>query len=318
MSCINRNLGHSEVEPSFAAITGRPKWAIPWMENDPDLVAPEPWAGRMRYDAADAKRLGCTGLLGIHWRTKIMSPNVAALADAAWDQSWAPSDFAAIRQKTQELRTGAVGGSVSHFTEPVQGTDEAAVYQSVRYNLDSYTLAVPNGKYSVTLKFNEPFYSEAGKRVFSVDIQGRRVIDDLDIFAKAGKNRALDFNFPDIAVTDGTVNIGFVKKIKYPCIAGIIVDGRSDAGRPFRRAINCGGERYKDYGADAQQPVSKMDRRGMPVQAFYIDYARANFGADAADTIGKIFTKIDGRGLPEPVGWLRRPGDYAGKPGAVG
>ena len=125
MSCINRNVGHSEVEPSFAGITGRPKWAIPWMENDPDLVAPEPWAGRMRYDAADAKRLGCTGLLGIHWRTKIMSPNVAALADAAWDQSWAPSDFAAIRQKTQEQRSGAAGGSVSHFTEPVQGTDEA-------------------------------------------------------------------------------------------------------------------------------------------------------------------------------------------------
>ena len=175
---------------------------------------------RMRYDAADAKRLGCTGLLGIHWRTKIMSPNVAALADAAWDQSSARSDFAAIRQKTQELRTGAVGGSVSHFTEPVQGTDEAAVYQSVRYNLDSYTLAVPNGKYSVTLKFNEPFYSEAGKRVFSVDIQGRRVIDDLDIFAKAGKNRALDFNFPDIAVTDGTVNIGFVKKIDIRALPG--------------------------------------------------------------------------------------------------
>ena len=76
----------------------------------------------------------------------------------------------------------------------------------------------------------------------------------------------------------------------------------------FRRAINCGGERYKDYEADTQQPVSKMDRRGMPVEAFYIDYARANFGADAADTIGRIFTKIDGRGLPEPVSWYDGPG----------
>ena len=65
---------------------GRPKWAIPWLENDPNLVAPQPWVGRMRYDAADALRLGCTGLLGIHWRTKILAGNIAALAAAGWER----------------------------------------------------------------------------------------------------------------------------------------------------------------------------------------------------------------------------------------
>ena len=84
ISCINRQVGHSPDERGFANITGRPKWVIPWIENDPNLTAPQPWAGRMRYDAVDARRLGCTGLLGIHWRTKILAPNVAALADAAW------------------------------------------------------------------------------------------------------------------------------------------------------------------------------------------------------------------------------------------
>jgi hypothetical protein len=93
MSCINRETGHDIVEPGFAGLEGRPKWAIPWMENDPNLVSPQPWVGRMRYDAADARRLGCTGLLGIHWRTKILSGNIAALAWAAWDQSYAPADW---------------------------------------------------------------------------------------------------------------------------------------------------------------------------------------------------------------------------------
>ncbi|HVX66052.1 MAG TPA: hypothetical protein VHA11_05605 [Bryobacteraceae bacterium] len=93
MSCINRKVGHAPDEPGFANISGRPKWVIPWMENDPNLIAPQPWAGRMRYDAADALRLRCTGLLGIHWRTKILAPNVAALAGAAWDQSWVPASF---------------------------------------------------------------------------------------------------------------------------------------------------------------------------------------------------------------------------------
>ncbi len=93
MSCINREVGHDVVEPGFAGLEGRPKWAIPWMENDPNLVSPQPWVGRMRYDAADARRLGCTGLLGIHWRTKILAGNIAALASAAWDQSYAPTNW---------------------------------------------------------------------------------------------------------------------------------------------------------------------------------------------------------------------------------
>lgn len=93
LSCINRQVGHSAVEPGFSSIQGRPKWAIPWMENDPNLVAPQPWVGRMRVDAATALRYGCTGLIGIHWRTREVAANVAALAAASWDQSWVPAGF---------------------------------------------------------------------------------------------------------------------------------------------------------------------------------------------------------------------------------
>ena len=80
MSCINRKVGHAPVEPGFAAVKGRPKWAIPWLEDDPALTSPQLWVGRMRRDAADARRYGCTGLMGIHWRTRVLGPNVPALA----------------------------------------------------------------------------------------------------------------------------------------------------------------------------------------------------------------------------------------------
>jgi hypothetical protein len=82
---INLNVAHSPIDESFAALEDRPKWAIPWLENDPDMVAWQPWVKRLRHDAADAKRLGCTGLLGIHWRTSILAANVSALAQAGWD-----------------------------------------------------------------------------------------------------------------------------------------------------------------------------------------------------------------------------------------
>ncbi len=94
ISCINRNVGHASVEEGFSGVEGRPKWAIPWLEDDPAQIIPQLWVGRMRKDAFDARQYGCTGLMGIHWRTRILGPNVAALAHAAWDQSgWEDKRF---------------------------------------------------------------------------------------------------------------------------------------------------------------------------------------------------------------------------------
>lgn len=83
-SCINRGVGYSPLEKGFLDVQGRSKWAIPWMEDDPDMISTQLWVGRLRKDALDAYRYGCDGLFGIHWRTRILGPNVSALAKAAW------------------------------------------------------------------------------------------------------------------------------------------------------------------------------------------------------------------------------------------
>lgn len=84
-SCINREQGFTPVEPGFEAIKDRPKWQISWIEDDPALTIPQLWAGRVRKDALDAYRYGCDGLMGIHWRTMILSPIFKSLADAGWN-----------------------------------------------------------------------------------------------------------------------------------------------------------------------------------------------------------------------------------------
>ncbi len=84
-SCINRQFGFTPVDPGFKAIQDRPKWAIPWLEYDWPLVEPQLWAGRVRRDALDAHDYGCNGLIGIHWRTQILSPQIGALAQAGWE-----------------------------------------------------------------------------------------------------------------------------------------------------------------------------------------------------------------------------------------
>jgi hypothetical protein len=91
-SCINRNVGFSPIDPGFAAINGRSKWAIPWLEDDPGMIIPQLWVGRMRHDAADALAYGCDGLIGIHWRTQSIAQNISALAQAGWSQTgWNPN-----------------------------------------------------------------------------------------------------------------------------------------------------------------------------------------------------------------------------------
>jgi len=307
ISCINRSVGHAPVEEAFGKISGRPKWAIPWLENDPVLTAPQPWVGRMRFDAADARRLGCDGLLGIHWRTKAMAQNVSALAEAAWDQSYVPAGFASSRI-APDKRTGPLGGGLATYGDPVENTDEDPVYQSVRYNMDGYHLIVPNGAYTVTLKFNEPHYNDPGKRVFGVKLQGKTVIDRLDMIEKAGKDRAFDYSYPDTKVIDSVLAIDFIRLVEFPCIAGIVIDGQTSGGKHYSRKINCGGPAYLDYEADLTQSDDKSDRRTMPVEDFYIDFARASFGDAVAVDAGRIMAGVDGRGMPEPVGWIGGPG----------
>ena len=322
MACINRQVGHEGVEPAFANVLGRPKWAIPWMENDPNMVGPQPWVARMRHDAVDARRYGCTGLLGIHWRTKALAPNIAALAAAGWDQSWVPAGHDTTPVKPTTGSDGALGGAVAHFKDPAAGAAVPAVYQNVRYNLDGYALSIPNGTYTVTLQFNEPAYNEPGKRVFGAAIQGRTVFEHLDIFARVGRNKALDLCFPDIAVTDGSLKIDFKREVEFPCIAGIVIDGTTEAinqlpGEPFTRKINCGGAKVADYEADlvsgGTAPPSPRNR-AMPIGDFYQDFARASFGSSVAEVAGKLMARMDGVHFPQASDWKNGPGNLVPNP----
>jgi len=320
MSCINRNVGFSFVEPGFARIEGRPQWAIPWLEDDPAMIIPQLWVGRMRRDAADALKYGCTGLLGIHWRTRILGPTVSSLAHAAWDQTgWNPHFGKDAEPPEPKLVEGRTGGNTAAFpNNAMADTEEDTLYQTVIWDVKAYNLKMPNGAYTVTLKFCEPHYGEAGKRVFGVKLQAKTVIDRLDIFAKVGKNRALDYTFDSVKVADSFLKIDFVHQVEFPCIAGIVVTGRTDA---HTRKINCGGPAYKDYQADL--PASGVDTRprDLPALDFYADWSRALFGGKAAEPIAGLFAKLDG-GPSVPVGQqkstnLPRPSTWVGGPGGI-
>jgi len=108
----------------------------------------------------------------------------------------------------------------------IEGTEDARLYQTERYALESFTAEVPNGTYTVKLHFAET-YSDItydGPRVFDVKIQGAEVIKDWDVYKSAGGlNKAVVKEFKDIAVADGVLKVEFVTKQQSPEINAIEV-----------------------------------------------------------------------------------------------
>ena len=271
-SAISMSVGNAPVSPNFGGLEERDKWAIPWFEDDPGLASPQLWVGRMRKDAVDARKYGCNGLMGLHWRTRILGPNICALAQAAWSHGdWSRPVPAAEKQQDVVV----LGGQTAAFPNSgIAGTEQDAVYQTVRFDLQGYRFAMPNGPCRVTLRFCEPAYNRAGQRVFGVKLQGREVLQGLDIFARVGRNAALDLVFDDVAVTDGQLRIDFVHEVEYPCIAAIEV-----ASKELTRKVNCGGPAVEGFAAD---PQTDVEPRFLPVKDFYDDWALAQFGEEVA------------------------------------
>ncbi len=121
-SAISMSVGNDPVSPNFGRLEGRQKWAIPWFEDDPALSSPQLWVGRMRKDAADARKYGCTGLMGLHWRTRVLSPNIAALAQAGWHQG----EWSRPAPRSDSLPdVAALGGNVATFNQtPMTGSED--------------------------------------------------------------------------------------------------------------------------------------------------------------------------------------------------
>jgi len=288
LSCINRTVGQSPVERGFAAVKGRPTWAIPWLEDDPALTSPQLWASRMRRDAADARRYGASGLIGIHWRTRAIGPNVAALAQAAWRQDWPPGPAAV---------EGPVGGHpVVRAAAPIAGAADPTVYRDQRCALTGYRLRVPRGRYAVTLRFAELELSRPGERVFNVTLEGRTVEAGLDLARSPGAGKAFDLVTRDVEVRDGWLDVGFVDHQNVPCLAAIEVEG---AG--VHRRVNVGGPAVAGWEADpAGVPF-------VPTADFWRDWAGQELGAEAGAKAAPILERLDGR-MPRPANWVDGPG----------
>lgn len=137
--------------------------------------------------------------------------------------------------------SGFTGGSTSTATSAITGTADDPLYQSERYGTSfSYAAALPPGRYAVTLKLSENYWTTAGQRVFDVTAEGQPALTGVDIVAAAGgRYRPVDTTFT-VAVTDGTLDLGFQASVDNAKVDAIAVVPLRASGEPFTSAVTAG------------------------------------------------------------------------------
>jgi hypothetical protein len=84
-AALSDSLGWDPVNEAFGKLGSRERWPIPWIEDDPSMWFPQFRASRFQTDMKRATDFGCQGMLGIHWRHRIIDPTVTYLSRASWD-----------------------------------------------------------------------------------------------------------------------------------------------------------------------------------------------------------------------------------------
>jgi beta-galactosidase len=127
-------------------------------------------------------------------------------ADKKYSKSWT-KDFPGIPEYFASQR---------RTFSPIKETKDWKLFQSFRYGKDKlqYEFKVPDGEYLVELFFIEPWLgiggsmNAKGMRLFDVAINGKTVLNDLDIWDEVGTNTALKKSVK-VKVTGGKMIISF-------------------------------------------------------------------------------------------------------------
>jgi hypothetical protein len=151
-------------------------------------------------------------------------PAVAAVQDVIRIKAGSSEPFTDSSGNVWQAEQGFSGGDVVGHDSSVTiaNTKDPGLFLSEHYGMDSFSCAVPNGKYIAKLYFAETYdgITGPGGRVFSFNVQGRE-FKDFDVWVKAGgPNRAYVETVP-VEVTDGKFKITFTSNVENPQINAV-------------------------------------------------------------------------------------------------
>ena len=172
--------------------------------------------------------MGMTGCATVQGWFGAGEPTPMFIVSCGADEAYTDKDgkaWLADAEMAEGVDWGAVDG-MTVIRDPVEvpGTPAPNVYLTERYSMTAYEFKMKDGKYTVRLHFAETYDGilGAGERLFSVSLNGKVVLKDLDVFKEAGgPNKPLIKEFKGVAVTGGKLTIGFTANVQNPEINGI-------------------------------------------------------------------------------------------------
>jgi Malectin domain len=185
-----------------------------------------------------AREMATCGLIGMFWAhddrlytaTNTPPANMVTLTD--YSSVIHQYNFNAVRVRTAVAYTDSQGNPWSAdrgFTTSnsvsspaiIAGTSDPSLYHSYRYGRSfSYNFVLSNGIYNVTLKFAETHWAQPGKRIFSVAINGKIVLNNFDVLTQVSPHIALDKTFT-ITVINQNVEIDFNASVDSAMVSAI-------------------------------------------------------------------------------------------------
>ena len=149
-SSLNDTLGWDPISETFGTLGSRERWPIPWLEDDPSMWFPQFRASHVQADMQRARELGCQGMLGIHWRHRIVDPTATYFARAAWDKS-----LTSAENYRHYSRVQAAGGRAEELAFIFEDSDRNhAISSTFLGTYDKKGFAQIN---TITTDFNEGF-----------------------------------------------------------------------------------------------------------------------------------------------------------------
>lgn len=154
---------------------------------------------------------------------KVFLPLVVQLVPPLRIDTAATTSYTDTSGNVWQADTGFIDGQTGNLGNiPIANTSDPRIYQTERFKLTGYALAVANGTYTVRLHFAENFYTTPGKRIFSINVEGTP-ITNLDVFAEAGAAHTALIKTANVTVSDHQLNLGFTASVGETMIDGIEV-----------------------------------------------------------------------------------------------
>ena len=137
---------------------------------------------------------------------------------------------------TEYLAEESIAGGDIRQLAILKGSQDATLYKSFREGDMRLAHTLTDGVYDITFHFAEPDEVARGARVFDTLVEGRRVIDDLDVmlFRDGKVVSALTVTAPNIEVADGELNIEFAATAGEPLLSAIVVRNKDRPTRDWK------------------------------------------------------------------------------------